>query len=68
MTDGLRAKIEVAWSKRRAEKIAVEERADGRDALVAPYDAETYCVHVSDPYGTQTGLAARFARFIPPEA
>lgn len=58
------AKIEVAWPLPRAEAIAEEERQAGREARVSRYDDETYCVHVTDPYGTQSGLAARYVGMV----
>ena len=57
--DGRRAKIAVAWQRERAEEIAIEETANGNMALVARYDDESYCVYITDPYGSQSGLVAR---------
>ena len=55
------AKIEVAWSKARAEEIAREHRAEGGEAKVKPYDDETFCVHAWDECGVHMGLLAKYA-------
>lgn len=60
MPEGIKGLISVAWPRGRAEEIAAEETRDGRAAKVARYDDETFCVHVTDPFGVQSGLAARY--------